>query len=452
MGLGEEYRWNVPVVTYGFDPSFMNYFGTNGVAEVEKAIRMLNDLPPASLMDLSQFPLDNRAQNYEASAMGSVDLKTTALCFLLEAMGLAEPERYAWTLRTFSAGVSGNNPYTNFVVVQRNFDPVTWMASPYVNGIRYTYAIKSYNTPSAYLDAVETPDSSPFPYSSIAGRQFYPGDYYGSLTRDDAGGLRYLLSRYNWNVESLLPGTRGCGTNTGTFVDTALRPGVEKITFERVHFDSMLGQFIPVTNRYLDTYLANSVPVRQTLERVITRPDILFATRNFSISSGSPGLVERTGTSRWINNAVLNSYAPQDGPGVIQPPLTITFNKLTAFRNYLGYYSYPGGWRRLSEDGAVASVFWGSFDGSTNAVVFYPTGFNSPITATVRLQVPASIPPQHLRWRLFVPLGTQLQLESSTNLLDWSLNQVFDISDREITLTEAHSPATPMRFYRMRLE
>lgn len=214
----------------------------------------------------------------------------------------------------------------------------------------------------------------------------------------------------------------------------------------------MLGQFIPVTNRYVDTYLVNSVPVRQTLERVITRPDILFAARNFSISSDSPGLVERTGASRWVNNAALNSYAPQDGPGVIQPPLTITFNKLTGFRNHLGYYSYPVGGSGLNEAGAVTSAWWGSFDGSTNAVVFYPTGFSSPITATVRLQVPVSNPPQHLRWRLFVPLGTQLQLENSTNLLDWSLDQVFDISDREITLTETQTSATPIRFYRIRLE
>src|SRR6266404_4804702 len=48
MDIGEGYRWNVPVVTYGFDQSFVDYFGSNGVAAVESAIQVLNDLPPAS--------------------------------------------------------------------------------------------------------------------------------------------------------------------------------------------------------------------------------------------------------------------------------------------------------------------------------------------------------------------------------------------------------------------
>ena len=31
MRLDSEYRWNVPIVTYGFDRSFLDYFGANGV-------------------------------------------------------------------------------------------------------------------------------------------------------------------------------------------------------------------------------------------------------------------------------------------------------------------------------------------------------------------------------------------------------------------------------------
>ena len=48
MNIGEGYRWNLPVVTYGFDRSFLDYFGSNGVAAVEGAIGILNALPPAS--------------------------------------------------------------------------------------------------------------------------------------------------------------------------------------------------------------------------------------------------------------------------------------------------------------------------------------------------------------------------------------------------------------------
>ncbi len=35
MDINEEYRWNVPVVTYAFDQSFLDYFGSNGAAAVE---------------------------------------------------------------------------------------------------------------------------------------------------------------------------------------------------------------------------------------------------------------------------------------------------------------------------------------------------------------------------------------------------------------------------------
>src|SRR6185312_17173619 len=48
MKIGEGYRWNVPVITYGYDKSFTNYFGSNGVVEAESAIQILNSLPPSS--------------------------------------------------------------------------------------------------------------------------------------------------------------------------------------------------------------------------------------------------------------------------------------------------------------------------------------------------------------------------------------------------------------------
>src|SRR4051812_22855195 len=46
--FGEEYRWNLPVITYGFDGSFINYFGADGVAAVEAAFAILNSLPDLS--------------------------------------------------------------------------------------------------------------------------------------------------------------------------------------------------------------------------------------------------------------------------------------------------------------------------------------------------------------------------------------------------------------------
>src|ERR1019366_8419655 len=66
MNLGAGYRWNVPVVAYAFDPSFVSFFGTNGVAAMNGAIQILNNLPAASQIDPSTFPLITSGMNYQA--------------------------------------------------------------------------------------------------------------------------------------------------------------------------------------------------------------------------------------------------------------------------------------------------------------------------------------------------------------------------------------------------
>jgi len=84
MDLNEEHRWNVPIVTYAFDKSFLDYFGSNGVAAVEAAIKVLNDLPPASSLVLSNFPVEVSRKNFRAEELQLVDLKSAALAVLLE--------------------------------------------------------------------------------------------------------------------------------------------------------------------------------------------------------------------------------------------------------------------------------------------------------------------------------------------------------------------------------
>jgi hypothetical protein len=68
MYLGNEYRWNVPVVTYGFDKSFLDFFGSNGVSAVKSAIQILNNLPPASQLTITNYPFDSRHVNYHAQS------------------------------------------------------------------------------------------------------------------------------------------------------------------------------------------------------------------------------------------------------------------------------------------------------------------------------------------------------------------------------------------------
>ena len=38
--IGEEYRWNTPLLTYAYDESFINYFGENGILAIEDAIEL----------------------------------------------------------------------------------------------------------------------------------------------------------------------------------------------------------------------------------------------------------------------------------------------------------------------------------------------------------------------------------------------------------------------------
>ena len=137
VNLGEEYRWPVPTINYAFDESFVNYFGQDGIDEVEKAIKILNDLPSMSQIDLSSYPTHSQRVNYRARDLGMLDLKSTALKYLLEQLGLGTPGRFVFTLR--GRDPQSDPPITNYLVIMRNFDPETWTPTPYINGQLWTY-------------------------------------------------------------------------------------------------------------------------------------------------------------------------------------------------------------------------------------------------------------------------------------------------------------------------
>src|ERR1051326_1392340 len=122
---GEEYRWNVPTVYYAYDAAFLDFFGTRGMEEVEKAVRILNDLPPASQLNVDDYPMTGERINFRAAALGLLDLKSTALSVTLEEMGLASPERWVYCLRNVGIPPSPQTPPPAFFnVIRRNFDPV----------------------------------------------------------------------------------------------------------------------------------------------------------------------------------------------------------------------------------------------------------------------------------------------------------------------------------------
>src|ERR1700757_2451470 len=68
------YRFNTPVIFYAYDPTFTQFFGTNGVAAVDAAFAMFNNLTNASNLNPLDFPLQSIRINYRANALNLVDL------------------------------------------------------------------------------------------------------------------------------------------------------------------------------------------------------------------------------------------------------------------------------------------------------------------------------------------------------------------------------------------
>jgi hypothetical protein len=356
MQIGSEYRWNLPVMTYGFDSSFVETFGAQGVAAVEAAIKMLNDLPPASALNLGLFPMATQRQNFHATEIGLLDLKSTALRLILEQLGLAAPSRNVWTL--------GYCQETNSCeVIQRNFSPTTLMPSDTVNGTAYTYSIWY----SQISEAIEFQiDPFDFGFSAVMDWYPHPGYFYLGLTSDDVGGLRYLLNKANINIESLPLGVTRIGSSLPPAPNAARRPGVEKIRFMKMNWNSRKGRFNAITNVFTLKYLENRVTNRQVLQRTVKRPDLLFKAADIGgtpavfdgVTNIFPHFFERTGTERWRNMSIKNRNASGEGPGVILPGAVITFGKPHLYDTT----SFP--WQPLPK-------LWGSFDGTTNAPILY---------------------------------------------------------------------------------
>jgi hypothetical protein len=387
MNIGEEYRWNIPTITYGFDKDFLDYFGQRGVDEVNKAVAILNNLPPVSKMSatLAEFPQDTRQINYRASALLLMDLKSMALGLLAEQMGLAAAERYVWTLQNRTTPPN----QTNYWVIMRNFDPVTLAPTPYVNGTLYSYIIVEYANPT-FSDAVERPvePNALTQFNSVSSiadtgnggpSSIDVGVFFTGLTRDDVGALRYALDKSNLNVENLIPGTTGGGSSAWApgplgagLVDLAVRPGVDKVVFKQIKY---FGVFPGHTNQYNDTYYnpTNLHKVKQKTQRVQAQPDIIFSanmTPGNDGNSGRPFLTSRSGTGAWPNNSGLqNQGGASAGPGVIQPGVVITFNTVGPFLVNIEPGAVPG-----EEDAINVFGGWAAFDGTTNAPVIFPIG------------------------------------------------------------------------------
>ena len=223
MNLGEEYRWNIPIITYAFDHTFFDYFGWKGTQAVSSAFQILNGaLTNLAATDPNAFPQTGMLRrNYQATALGLIDLKSQTLEIMMEQLGLADPVRFAYTLRSRDPDAADN--LTNYTVIRLNFDPLTWSPTPYVNGTLLGYRVEEPLEPGDYADALEValdpvPVGSEGNPSPVAHQGFqtrvrfrFPkqGTFWMGLTRDDIGGLKYIYRFNNFNVEQLLPDILG---------------------------------------------------------------------------------------------------------------------------------------------------------------------------------------------------------------------------------------------------
>jgi hypothetical protein len=388
--LGEEWRLNSPIITYGYDFSFLDYFGTNGVKAVDAAFAVFNRLPAVSRTsaDLSEFLTEgNTRANQSAQALNLIDLKSFTMNLIIEHMGL-KGETHVFDLRgRFSTPLPC---VFNYDVINRNFDPITWEPTHYVNGVLYTYEIIDGCPVIGVGEAIELPvDPAAMAPTTVAsvetllggtglGLSLAAGLYHLGLTRDDVGGLRYLYRRNNYNNEILpfdatpsaitSPWTPvGFGFTNAVQTNTlALRGGVEKITFVKVQNDSLLGAgstFRPITYTYSIPVVTNFHIVNQTVRRRITRPDIIIAAQDLTFPPGY-SIAARSMTFQTNGPTSAANIA---GPGNIAPQTQFTFNKALPLLFNTSFLF-------LREETAQKSLVWGSFDGTTNTPVVYPQG------------------------------------------------------------------------------
>lgn len=450
MEIGQEYRWNTPVLTYGFDQSFLDYFGTSGVAAVDQAVQILNSLPEASAMDLANFSQTPYVANPMAQAKNLCDLKSMTLNLLLEQMGLAQPSRHIYDLFFWDPFLLNYHfdqywePwFVPYFFLQRNYDPISLSASKVVNGTLYYGEVIAYELEPLLAIVLTIPmDPTASRFSSIRERpDQVAGEFVTGLSQDDAGGLRFLLSSNNLNYETLLPDVYADPTNSTALVNAALRPGVEKINFVRHPNPGSPTNFITFTNHYVDRYFRSNQLWHQSVIRIVNEPDILFSAVDAGVNHSSAQRYLRTGTGNWINNAGLNGNPTNAGPGIIQPPVRIGFNRMGLSVS------------TDEEDSMwIFSSDWASFNTPNLPPLVYPT---TPATDSTNMVIRLRFfsyghmwktTQQSIQWQFPVPFGGTASFETSTNLTDWT--PLTSLTNRGTVVDWIPYTLTAKRFFR----
>jgi hypothetical protein len=378
-------RMNVAWTSYAYDPTFVTYFGVEGMKAVDGAFAILNNLPTASSANLSQFLTQGNQQvNYTARALSMLDLKSTVLQLMIEHLGLLG-ETHVFDLRAEQAITGVTCGYAYFVIVD-NFDPGTFNPSTYVNGTCYDYYIQDGCSAGIdFADAMEEVYDEPgicLSSSAVATQEALQiGGYYLGITRDDMGGLSCLYSSNNFRYETMFTdvylsptegvlnspfnpigttNTNSVATNTNTM--PTFVGGVEKVNFYKVSYNP--AATTPTTNVFVYTIPGvntNNRVQTYTLYRTNTTPDIIISAADLLTTGTALADTPFTRTYAWIASPET-TY-----PSVMSPTMTLVINNVGP----LSVNESPG---FLQGSALFIKPFFqfGSFDGSTNPPVTYP--------------------------------------------------------------------------------
>lgn len=103
------FRVNTPYLTYGFDRSFVQYFGEEGIDAIDDAMGVINDFftpNDKSYAGMEELDLVKHGfsgnfatywENQTAANQNLIDIKTLTLGLVVNRLGLGNPHRYAFT-------------------------------------------------------------------------------------------------------------------------------------------------------------------------------------------------------------------------------------------------------------------------------------------------------------------------------------------------------------------